>query len=50
MPDRVADASVLAAVIFQEKRAYDATYLHVARTLGVPLVTFDRDLRAAAQA
>lgn len=28
---------------------YDASYLYVARTLGIPLVTFDRELRAAAQ-
>ena len=27
---------------------YDATYLHLARVLRVPIVTFDRQLRAAA--
>lgn len=27
--------------------AYDATYLYVAQTLGIPLVTFDQQLQAA---
>ena len=27
---------------------YDASYLHVARSLGIPVVTFDEQLRAAA--
>ena len=30
--------------------AYDASYLHLAQTLGTPLATFDRKLRSAAQA
>lgn len=30
--------------------AYDASYLYLAQTLGTPLATFDRKLRAAAQA
>ena len=29
--------------------AYDASYLHLARTLGLPLATFDRKLSVAAQ-
>ncbi len=28
---------------------YDATYVHLARSLGVPVVTFDRQLRTAAE-
>jgi len=30
-----------------EFTTYDASYLHVARSLGLPLVTFDERLRAA---
>ena len=30
--------------------AYDASYLYLAQTLGMPLATFDRKLRATAQA
>lgn len=30
--------------------AYDASYLYLAQTLGIPLATFDRKLRAAARA
>ena len=30
--------------------AYDASYLYLAQTLGTPLATFDRKLRATAQA
>ena len=30
--------------------AYDASYLYLAQTLGMPLATFDRKLRSVAQA
>lgn len=42
--------AVLELALDKGLTTYDATYLHLARTLGVPLVTFDRDLQAAAQA
>ena len=29
---------------------YDASYLHLARALGIPIATFDRKMRAAAEA
>jgi predicted nucleic acid-binding protein len=40
--------AVLEAALFFNVSAYDAEYLVVARQLGVPLLTFDRKLQAAA--
>lgn len=40
----------LALALETRLTAYDASYLYLAQTLGMPLATFDRKLSAAAQA
>ena len=45
----VAHGAVLRLALEKGVTTYDATYLHVARSLGVPLVTFDQRLHAATQ-
>ena len=40
-------AATLRLALETDLTAYDASYLYVARTLGIPLVTFDSQLRRA---
>ena len=43
----VEQVAVVRLALSSSLTTYDATYLHLARILRVPLVTFDRQLRAA---
>lgn len=45
---RIEPVAVLRLAIETGLTAYDASYLYLAMALGLPLATFDRDLRAAA--
>jgi len=47
--EQVSYSAVAALAIESGLAPYDAAYLHLAMTLGSPLATFDRDLRASAQ-
>ncbi|MBN1442012.1 MAG: type II toxin-antitoxin system VapC family toxin [Planctomycetes bacterium] len=46
---RVDQPAVVELALDAGLTTYDASYLHVARTLGIPLVTFDDRLRAASE-
>ena len=45
----VEQVAVVRLALSSSLTTYDATYLHLARILRVPLVTFDRQLRAATE-